>query len=152
MKACDGGSDWQLARRSGYPDQIRRLLAVALILNGGSRSEASRVVDVTLQIVRDWVLRFNEGGPDRLATHRAPGRAAILNYEQRAQLAAVVEAGSIPAAHRVVRWWLAYLAHWVWDEFALTLLMRLPLQPRDHLFDVQCPTSASSNQPRYSSA
>jgi transposase len=50
----------QFARRSGDPDQVRRLLAVVLILDGGSRSEAAKVAGVTLQIVRDWVLRFNE--------------------------------------------------------------------------------------------
>ncbi|WP_413783116.1 helix-turn-helix domain-containing protein [Novosphingobium resinovorum] len=55
-----------------------------------------------------WVLRFNEGGPDGLATRKAPGRAAILNDEQRARLAAIVEAGPIPAAHGVVRWRLPF--------------------------------------------
>src|SRR3546814_16023019 len=36
-----------------------------------------------------------------LATRKAPGRAAILNDEQHARLAAIVEAGPIPAAHGV---------------------------------------------------
>lgn len=76
---------------------------------------------MTLQIVRDWVLRFNESGADGLATRKAPGRASILNDEQCAQLAAVVEAGPIPAAHGVVRWRLADLAQWIWDEFALSV-------------------------------
>ncbi len=111
----------QFARRSGDPDQVRRLLAIALILDGGSRSEAAKVAGVTLQIVRDWVLRFNASGPDGLTTRKAPGRAAILNDEQRTRLAAVVEAGPIPAAHGVVRWRLADLAQWVWDEFALSV-------------------------------
>lgn len=109
------------ARRSGDADQVRRLLAVALILDGGRRSEAAKVAGVTLQIVRDWVLRFNEDGPDGLATRKAPGRASILNDEQRARLAAIVEAGPIPAAHGVVRWRLADLAQWIWDEFALSI-------------------------------
>jgi len=109
------------ARRSGDADQVRRLLALALILDGGSRSEAAKVAGVTLQIVRDWVLRFNESGPGGLATRKAPGRASILNDEQRAQLAAVVEAGPIPAAHGVVRWRLADLAQWIGDEFALSV-------------------------------
>ena len=61
------------ARRCSDADQVRRLLAVALILDGGSRSEAAKIAGVTLQIVRDWVLRFNEGGPDSLATRKAPG-------------------------------------------------------------------------------
>lgn len=111
----------RFARRSGDADQVRRLLAVALILDGGSRSEAAKVAGVTLQIVRDWVLRFNEGGPDGLATRRAPGRASILNDDQRARLAAIVEAGPIPAAHGVVRWRLCDLAQWVWDEFELSV-------------------------------
>lgn len=86
---------------------------MALIPDGGSRSEAAKVAGVTLQIVRDWVLRFNEGGPDGLVTRKAPGRASILNVEQRARLAAVVETGPIPAAHGVVRWRLADLAQWI---------------------------------------
>jgi transposase len=111
----------RFARRSGDADQVRRLLAVALILDGGNRSEAAKVAGVTLQIVRDWVLRFNADGPDGLATRKAPGRAAILNDEQRTRLAAIVEAGPIPAAHGVVRWRLADLAQWIWDEFELSV-------------------------------
>jgi transposase len=109
------------ARRSGDADQVRRLLAVALILDGRSRSEAAKVAGVTLQIVRDWVLRFNEGGPDGLVARKAPGRASLLNEEQRARLAAIVEAGPIPAAHGVVRWRLCDLAQWAWDEFAISV-------------------------------
>lgn len=63
----------QFARRSGDSDQVRRPLAAALILDGGSRSEVARISGVTLQIGRDWVLRFNEEGPDGLATRKAPG-------------------------------------------------------------------------------
>ncbi len=110
-----------LARRCDSADQVRRLFAIALILDGGSRSEAAKISGVTLQIVRDWVLRFNEGGPDGLATRKAPGRASILNDEQRARLAEIVEAGPVPAAHGVVRWRLVDLAQWVWDEFALSV-------------------------------
>jgi len=76
---------------------------------------------VTLQIVRDWVIRFNAEGPDGLATRKAPGRSAILNDEQRARHAEQVETGPIPAAHGVVRWRLIDLAQWVWDEFGLSV-------------------------------
>jgi transposase len=104
----------RFAQRCGDADQVRGLLAIALILDGGSRSDAAKFAGVTLQIVRNWVLRFNADGPDGLATRKAPGRASILNDEQRARLAEVVEAGPIPAAHGVVRWRLADLAQWVW--------------------------------------
>lgn len=105
------------ARRSGDADQVRRLQAVALILDGGSRSEAAKIAGVTLQTVRDWVLRFNERGPDRLA----PGGTSILNDQQRAQLAENIEAGPIPAAHGIVRWRLCDLAQWIWDQFELSV-------------------------------
>ena len=108
-------------RRCRDADQVRRVLALAVILDGGSRSEAARMAGVTLQIVRDWVLRFNEGGPEGLATRKAPGKASILNDEQRARLLEQVEAGPILAAHGVVRWRLVDLGQWIWDEFGLSV-------------------------------
>src|SRR5918997_891807 len=62
-----------LAKRSRDPDQTRRLLALAAIYDGSSRTEAAQIGSVTLQIVRDWVLRFNTKGPEGLLTGRAPG-------------------------------------------------------------------------------
>ena len=111
----------RFARRCREADQVRRVLALAVILDGGSRSEAARMAGVTLQIVRDWVLRFNEAGPEGLVTRKAPGKASILNDEQRARLLEQVEAGPIPAAHGVVRWRLVDLGQWIWDEFGLSV-------------------------------
>lgn len=110
-----------LARRCGDAEQVRRLLAMALILDGGSRSEAAKIGGVTLQIVRDWVIRYNAAGPDGLKSRKAPGKPSILNDAQRQALAAQVEAGPIPAAHGVVRWRLIDLAQWIWDEFGLSI-------------------------------
>ena len=111
----------RFARRCDDPDQVRRLLALALILDGSSRSEAAKAAGVTLQIVRDWVIRFNADGPEGLMSRKAPGKISILSDEQRRALAEQVEAGPIPAAHGVVRWRLIDLAQWVWDEFGLSI-------------------------------
>ena len=94
---------------------------MAAIVDGGSRSDAARVGGVTLQIVRDWVLRFNAEGPDGLISRKAPGKVPILNDEQRRALAEIVEAGPIPASHGVVRWRLIDLAQWIRDEFGLSI-------------------------------
>ncbi len=51
-----------LAKRSHDPDQTRRLLALAAIYDGASRSQAARIGAVGLQTVRDWVLRVNARG------------------------------------------------------------------------------------------
>src|SRR5919199_5696984 len=70
-----------LAKRSRDPDQTRRLLALAAIYDGQSRSQAAQLAGVGLQIVRDWVMRFNDQGPDGLVNRKAPGRAPILDGE-----------------------------------------------------------------------
>jgi transposase len=109
------------ARASKDGAQTRRLLALAAIYAGASRSEAAKIGDVTLQIVRDWVVRFNAEGPDGLINKTAPGRASILNAAQREALAAVVESGPIPAIHGVVRWRIVDLCQWAHLEFGVSL-------------------------------
>jgi transposase len=49
------------------------LLSLAAIYDGASRTEAARIGGVTLQIVRDWVMKFNAHGPDGLIDRKAPG-------------------------------------------------------------------------------
>lgn len=58
----DGSDLRRLARLSKDAGQSRRLLALAEIYDGGKRLDAARIGDVGLQVVRDWVLRFNAKG------------------------------------------------------------------------------------------
>ena len=110
-----------LAKQSGDADQTRRLLALAAIYDGATRTEAAQIGCVTLQIVRDWVLRFNARGPKGLLTGRAPGAMPRLKVQQREALQAIVEQGPIPATHGVMRWRLVDLVQWLWDEFRVTI-------------------------------
>jgi len=110
-----------LAKRSDDANQARRLLALAAIYDGGSRTEAAMVGDVTVQIVRDWVERFNEQGPAGLINRKAPGACTRLTEEHRQALKAIVEAGPIPAVHGVVRWRLVDLVQWLWEEFRVSV-------------------------------
>lgn len=114
----------RLARRSRDAGQARRLLALAAIYDGGTRSEAARLGNVTLQIVRDWVLRFNAEGPDGLIDRKAPGPRPRLTDEHRRALAAQIEHGPIPAIHGVVRWRLCDLGQWLWEEFRVSVSMQ----------------------------
>lgn len=111
----------RIARRSDDADQTRRLLALAVVLDGGSRGVAARTGGVGLQVIRDWVLRFNEGGPEALRTRKAPGKTPILTEDQRAALAAAVEAGPRPYVDGVVRWRLVDLAQWVHEELGASV-------------------------------
>ena len=111
----------RLARVSKDANQARRLLALATIYAGGTRSAAAEVGGVGLQIVRDWVMRFNADGPAGLLDRKAPGQPALLNLAHRRALATMIETGPIPAVHGVVRWRLVDLAQWIWEEFQITL-------------------------------
>jgi transposase len=110
-----------LARRSRDAKQTRRLLSLALIYDGGSRTGAARLGGVGLQIVRDWVLRFNADGPDGLIDRKAPGKQSHLDEAQRRALLDQVERGPLPAIHGVVRWRLTDLAQWLWEEFRVSV-------------------------------
>ena len=109
------------ARRSKNAAQARRLLALAAVYDGATRTEAARIDGVTLQFVCDWVVKFNSAGPDGLIDRKPPGQRALLNDSHRAALAGMIESGPIPAVHGVVRWRIVDLCQWVWDEFGLSI-------------------------------
>lgn len=133
------------ARASKDGPQARRLLALAAIYEGARRTEAARIGGVTLQIVRDWVVKFNTTGPEGLIDRKPPGQPARLKPEHRVALAAIIESGPIPAVHGVVRWRLVDLCQWLFDEYRLTIAVptlsrelramgyrRLSARPRHH--------------------
>ena len=117
----DAPSLRRLARNSKDANQARRLLALAAIYAGGTRSQAAEMGGVGLQIVRDWVVRFNADGPAGLLDRKAPGQPPLLKDAHRRALAELIEGGPIPAVHGVVRWRLVDLAQWVWEEFRITV-------------------------------
>jgi transposase len=121
----DAGALRAAARRSKNGAQARRLLALAAIYDGAARAEAAKIGGVTLQIIRDWVLKLNAHGPDGLIDRKAPGQAPRLNDTHRAALAAIIESGPIPAVHGVVRWRIVDLCQWIFEESC----RRLPADP-----------------------
>src|SRR3954462_5374999 len=94
----------QFATRTKNASQSRRLLSLAAVLDGMSRSEAARIGGMDRQTLRDWVHRFNERGPEGLKDSWAKGNPPRLSPEQQAELALMVEIGPDRAVHGVVRW------------------------------------------------
>lgn len=94
----------RFAVESDDADQARRLLAIALILDGRSRTEAAETCGMQRQTLRDWVHRYNESGVEGLKSRTAPGPKPLLTDAQRAELKDLVIAGPDPATHKVVRW------------------------------------------------
>ncbi len=92
------------AARSREADAARRMLALALVLEGKSRKEAAESCGMDRQTLRDWVVRYNAEGLTGLSDRVPPGPGFRLTPEQTAELATLVEAGPDPAVDHVVRW------------------------------------------------
>ena len=91
-----------IARKSKDGPQARRLLALAAIYEGASRTDAARIGGVTRQIVRDWVVKFNAHGPAGLIDRKPPGQPSRLTDAHRTAVMARLDDGPIPAVHGVV--------------------------------------------------
>jgi len=110
-----------LARSSKDANQARRLLALAVIYDGGWRRRRrpgpagsacrSSAIGCGASTQAVW----------GMINAKAPGKPPKLSADQRAALAAIVERGPIPAIHGVVRWRLIDLMQWVWEEFVISL-------------------------------
>ena len=92
------------AKRSRQASQSRRLLALALILEGASRSEAGRLAGMDRQTLADWVHRYNAEGIAGLRDRKRTGRKPLLSEDRLAELDRVVETPPDPVANGVVRW------------------------------------------------
>ncbi len=92
------------AARTRDSKASRRMLAMALVLDGRNRTEAAESCGMDRQTLRDWVHRYNAEGLAGLSDRPLPGRTPILNAEKMSELAAIVEAGPDPETDGVVRW------------------------------------------------
>jgi transposase len=93
-----------VAAKSRDGAKVRRLLALALILEGHSRTEAAKRSGMDRQTLRDWVHRYNLAGVDGLTSGHGPGQPPSLTAEQMAELKDLVIKGPDPEKHGVVRW------------------------------------------------
>ena len=82
----------------------RRMLALALVLDGVDRETAARSCGMDRQTLRDWVHRYNAEGLEGLRDRKGPGAVPKLSDWQLAAFRVLVEAGPDPAIHKVVRW------------------------------------------------
>ena len=135
----------RLAKGLRDAKQIRRLLSLAVIYEGGNQTAAARTGDVGLHVIRDWVLRFNAVGPADLIDRKAPGAAKKLDPAQQAALAARVDAGPDLARDGMVRWRLAGLVDWIDEAFGVTLDARTG-EPGDE-DDGLCPDDDAATPP-----
>ena len=110
-----------LAAKTDEAAKSRRLLAIAMVLDGTSRLDAARQTGMDRQTLRDWVVRYNEHGVDGLASRKPPGAAPKLSAAQMSELRDLVLAGPDPKANEVVRWRCLDLREEVSQRFCVTV-------------------------------
>ena len=114
----------RLASREKDGQVVRRLLALAMILEGRSRTEAAEMNGMDRQTLRDWVHRYNADGVAGLISKVGPGPAPLLNETQMAQLRELVVNGPDPEIDKVVRWRCIDLVAKVGEVFSVSVHKR----------------------------
>lgn len=99
----------------------RRMLALALELEGASRAQAARLCGMDGQTLRDWVRRYNEEGLQGLYDRPSSGRPPCLMPEQEGELARLVETGPDRTKDGVVRWRRADLKRVIGERFGVSI-------------------------------
>jgi len=100
------------------------MLAIALVLDGKSRSEAAISCGMDRQVLCDWVHRYNAEGLDGLRNRTAPGAKPKLSAEQEREVAELVRCGPDLAEHGVVRWRRIDLARVIEQRYGVKLAER----------------------------
>ena len=112
----------EAAARTACAKAARRMLAIALALEGWSRQDAADACAMDRQTLRDWVHRYNEAGLDGLRDRpRRNGPPPRLSAEQQAKVAEWVERGPELECDGVVRWRCVDLRRRIRQEFAVAL-------------------------------
>ena len=113
-----------LASREKDGRVVRRLLALALILEGRSRAEAAAMSGMQRQTLRDWVHRYNDGGLAGLSSRVGTGPAQLLSEAQMEEFRELVIRGPDPEIDKVVRWRCIDLREKIAEHFSVLVHKR----------------------------
>ena len=112
------------ASRGKDAGAARRMLAIALVMENRSRTEAAETCGMDRQTLRDWVHRYNDKGLAGLVDRKAPGSKSRLSPEQQQEVAALVRSGPDLAQHGVIRWRRIDLSRVIQDRYGVRLAER----------------------------
>jgi transposase len=111
----------ELAADTGDGAVVRRLLALAMVLEGYSRDAAARQNGMDRQTLRDWVHRYNHDGVAGLSSRYSTGRPPALNEAQMEALRMLVLEGPDLERHQVIRWRCADLQKEIAMRWSITV-------------------------------
>jgi transposase len=149
------------AAKSRDAQAARRMLAIALVLEGADRATAAETCGMDRQTLRDWVHRYNAEGLAGLANRRGRPQPRRLDAGQVTELAAWVDAGPDPETDGVVRWRRQDLQRRIASAFGVELhertvgkylaalgYRRLSVRPRHPKADPEAQETFKKTSPR----
>ena len=101
--------------------QARRILGIAMVLDGHSRDLSAKAAGMDRQTLCDWIHRYNAEGVSGLLDRPRPGHPARLTAEQMGELSGWVEQGPDLKDDGVVRWRCVDLRDKTAARFAIAL-------------------------------
>ena len=107
----------KLSKKEKNPLIVRRMLAIALVLEGTRRRPAAEACGMDRQTLRDWVHHYNKQGIAGLGERRTSGNKSPLGEVERKALVELLEKGPDPALHGVVGWRRVDLQKVLKDDF-----------------------------------
>lgn len=110
----------QIARYCKNSLQASRLFAIADILDGKSRIEASQSNGMSIKSLCFWVKRYNKEGIEGLRDRLRSGRRKVLTVEQESEFKAIIEAGP-SEEDNIVRWRCVDLQQWLQKHHNITV-------------------------------
>ena len=114
----------QAARRCRDARAARRMLALVLVLEGASRSEAAHAAGMDRQTLRDWVHRYNAEGLAGLRDRHGGGTPRLLTPEQEREVLRWVSEGPDLARDGVTRWRRSDLVRAIERQFGVVMAER----------------------------
>ena len=109
------------AAKSKDARAARRILAIALVLDGADRKVAAESCGMDRQTLRDWVHRYNAEGLPGLSNRRPCGSSCLLSPTQKEDLATWVRNGPDPETDGVVRWRRVDLKRKIEERFGVIM-------------------------------
>jgi transposase len=116
------GSDLRAASaKAADARAARRMLALALVLDGVDRKTAAQTCGMDRQTLRDWVHRYNAEGVCGLTNRSYAGPPRRLSDDDLAELAVLAETGPDPETDGVVRWRRVDLQRVIEERFGVVM-------------------------------
>jgi len=105
------------AEQAGDIQTVKRILAILSLDNGVKRIDIIRILQVSLEVIRQWVIRYLTQGLHGLTNGKKPGRPGNLTKSQRKELSKLIGDGPEACGFPGGCWRSPMIQHLIHERF-----------------------------------